>query len=1238
MHMLVMHMLVLSYHMSAMPSSRSALRRLPVAGVPLLPRRATHARMCSDGTIAETITGLQGPESGGFSQFVDAVAAAGIDLSAGEYTVLAPSDSAFDEHKMSGGGAITEDILKYHIIPGRKSVDQLNVDQPTLQGRTLTAYRQFRKNHLDGAVIGSLGSSWPADVACSNGIIHAIDIVLVPGAYQSEGEQIASLTSAAETAAQAEAAAKAAFLAKQESVSWGKSAEKAKAAQSADPGELARSQRERGLAIPEQTPAPPPLVPAPPPPAPPPPVPPQPVPAPPPPVPAPPPPMPSPPPPMPSPPPPMSAPLQQMPTYEAPAPIVDFLTPVPLPPQPMPMPSPPPVQAPPTPMPTAAPPAPPAPFVPEGFFTPVPVPPSMPSPPPVQAPSTPLPISPPPAPPAPFGAPAGFFTPVPVPPSMPSPPSVQAPSTPLPISPPPAPPAPFSTPGGFFTPVPVPPSMLAEPPPGAPAQVTPSRSQMPPPFMPVPPPSVPAPFVDFMGPGQMGPSAPMPTEFGAEAPMPGREQEYGTDQNAAQPGGANAPPPPIDAESRSRSPGMQRNFYDTATTDFKRPYGSPPTGPEAPPAFGAGDGSAPGFPFGGGGEQSGAPPMPPFGEESPMPGREQQYGTSMDQNAGQASYAPAPPPQIDADRRGRSPGLQRNFYDTDMADFKRPYGSPPGAPEEPPAFGGAGSGMAPGAPGSSPFGGIGEQSGAPYGEVPMPGQEQAYQDYLNEMAGQSGYAPAPPPQLDADRMSRSPGMQRNFYDTAITDFKRPYGSSPTGPEAPPAGAGASSTGPAPGTPGSSPFGGGGEQFGAPQQRPPPVPNLAFDLARSAARSAFEMLKSSQAPDPSQPPRSTEPVPAWRRSLPSLSLPKLSLPPLSMPSLSLPSLSLPSLSLPSLPRPEPRTWKAPDGFGEESPAPGREVEYEAFKGGAQDEGSTGDAPPPPPPIDAERKGKSPGLQRNFYETATADFKQPYGSSPAAPDASTVDFKRPYGSPPPPAAPDASSTGLGGSGKKSGSGDGLVTKALVVALAVGTISLGSLGDWSQAEFEGQLRTVQESPTPAKEAAMQASKVAQTQAPIVTRRLREEAGAAATGAGSLLEKVLLNAKATDGKAVVEKPTPVAEKAVEQPVAKAVVAANNAAPQGSLGPAADKAAEANLAAEQAATAAKLAEELRATAAKKAVEAAAAAEVAAGKVAATKLAAAEAVAAQKTAVEKAAVAQAKAANAEAARVAAQEP
>ena len=54
-----------------------------------------------------------------------------------------------------------------------------------------------------------------------------------------------------------------------------------------------------------------------------------------------------------------------------------------------------------------------------------------------------------------------------------------------------------------------------------------------------------------------------------------------------------------------------------------------------------------------------------------------------------------------------------------------------------------------------------------------------------------------------------------------------------------------------------------------------------------------------------------------------------------------------------------------------------------------------------------------------------------------------------------------------------------------------------------------------------------------------------------------MLLNAKATDGNAVVAKPTAVAEKATEQPVPAAAVAANSAAPQGSLGSAAEKAAE---------------------------------------------------------------------------------
>ena len=124
-----------------------------------------------------------------FGKFASALKDAGVDISKGEYTVLAPADSAFEKFAESGG-KITADILKYHIIPGKKSLDALNTNQKTLQGGELTAYRKFRKNWLDNAIIGlksegpSKSSNWPSDVEADNGVIHAIDTILVPGAYE----------------------------------------------------------------------------------------------------------------------------------------------------------------------------------------------------------------------------------------------------------------------------------------------------------------------------------------------------------------------------------------------------------------------------------------------------------------------------------------------------------------------------------------------------------------------------------------------------------------------------------------------------------------------------------------------------------------------------------------------------------------------------------------------------------------------------------------------------------------------------------------------------------------------------------------------------------------------------------------------------------------------------------------------------------------------------------------------
>merc|ERR1712029_1067932 len=113
----------------------------------------------------------------------------GIDLSGGEYTLLAPANSAFDKHNAEVGTPIDAAVLKYHVIEGKVAMDGLTTDQKTLNGGTLTSYRKFRKNWLDGATIGlksegpSKSSNWPADVECDNGVIHAIDTVLVPGAY-----------------------------------------------------------------------------------------------------------------------------------------------------------------------------------------------------------------------------------------------------------------------------------------------------------------------------------------------------------------------------------------------------------------------------------------------------------------------------------------------------------------------------------------------------------------------------------------------------------------------------------------------------------------------------------------------------------------------------------------------------------------------------------------------------------------------------------------------------------------------------------------------------------------------------------------------------------------------------------------------------------------------------------------------------------------------------------------------
>jgi uncharacterized surface protein with fasciclin (FAS1) repeats len=135
-----------------------------------------------------------------FSTLVSAVTAAGLADTlngAGPYTVFAPTNAAFEkvpaatrESLMAPAGkADLTKILTYHVVPGR--VDAATLTQQiqagggsaqltTVQGGVLTA-----RAGADGSVTltdakGGVSRVVQADVPASNGVIHAIDTVVMP--------------------------------------------------------------------------------------------------------------------------------------------------------------------------------------------------------------------------------------------------------------------------------------------------------------------------------------------------------------------------------------------------------------------------------------------------------------------------------------------------------------------------------------------------------------------------------------------------------------------------------------------------------------------------------------------------------------------------------------------------------------------------------------------------------------------------------------------------------------------------------------------------------------------------------------------------------------------------------------------------------------------------------------------------------------------------------------------------
>ncbi len=138
--------------------------------------------------------------NGDFSTLVSAVTAAGLGetLSGpGPFTVFAPTNAAFEkvpaatrESLMAPAGkADLTKILTYHVVPGRVDAATLtqqiqqgggSAELTTVQGGKLTA-----RAGADGSVTltdakGNTARVVTTDVAATNGVIHAIDTVVMP--------------------------------------------------------------------------------------------------------------------------------------------------------------------------------------------------------------------------------------------------------------------------------------------------------------------------------------------------------------------------------------------------------------------------------------------------------------------------------------------------------------------------------------------------------------------------------------------------------------------------------------------------------------------------------------------------------------------------------------------------------------------------------------------------------------------------------------------------------------------------------------------------------------------------------------------------------------------------------------------------------------------------------------------------------------------------------------------------
>jgi uncharacterized surface protein with fasciclin (FAS1) repeats len=142
---------------------------------------------------AQTISNLL-ISTGNLTTFAAAAKAADLSdalMNKGRFTVFVPTDEAFKKLAPGAFEALLKDhaklraVLKYHMVAGHLLTEDLKSgEMATLQGLTLTAAVSGAEVRVNGARVTR------ANMVAANGVVHAIDSVILPKHWRLVGRAV----------------------------------------------------------------------------------------------------------------------------------------------------------------------------------------------------------------------------------------------------------------------------------------------------------------------------------------------------------------------------------------------------------------------------------------------------------------------------------------------------------------------------------------------------------------------------------------------------------------------------------------------------------------------------------------------------------------------------------------------------------------------------------------------------------------------------------------------------------------------------------------------------------------------------------------------------------------------------------------------------------------------------------------------------------------------------------------